>query len=520
MQKIRWYGPTLVLMLTVLVVLISGPKLVKHIAWAHEAAEIELIKDGLKRNPTLSELSNAFRQVARAVKPSVVHVQVYSRTPKGQSALGNIDPEELRRWFLDPDRQNTPLPRRDNDDDLKKYDVPQPSGNGSGWVYDEKGHIITNNHVVEGADKIVVRFKDGSEREAEILGTDPKTDVAVLKVKNGELHPATLGGEVVEQGDIVFAFGSPFGNDFSMSQGIVSGKGRQVGILRSNAGYENFIQTDAAINPGNSGGPLTNIRGEVIGMNSAIATRSGFSNGVGYAIPIRMVKRVADALIKDGKVHRGYLGIVIDPLDPKLARTFGYDGKGVLVRYPVEGTPAEEAGIKRGDIITTINGNNVDSPDVLRNTVAGMPPGEEVSVEVFRSGKTLKFTIKLAVLPERTASLTPARPGGDTTTTPAQDKLLRKLGLEKVSGFKPTAATPRTPNTAKAGVMIEEVRVGSVAHSKGLIKGMVITHVQNVAVKSPAELVKQLDKHDLSKGVRISVQAGDQPVYVLLELNE
>jgi serine protease Do len=238
-------------------------------------------------------LSEAFKDVARVVEKSVVSITVYSKRPP----TGGI-PEELLP-LLPPGR--APKGNSEFDD----YDVPQQYGSGSGWIYDTKGHIITNNHVIDGADRIVVRFYDGSERDAKVVGVDTKTDIAVVKVKGDDLHPAKRADKPVDQGEIVFAFGSPFRFDFSMSQGIVSAKGRQLGILRGAQGYENFIQTDAAINPGNSGGPLTNIYGEVVGMNTAIASRTGAYNGLGFAIPVRMVEQVGDQLIENGKVSRG-----------------------------------------------------------------------------------------------------------------------------------------------------------------------------------------------------------------------
>jgi serine protease Do len=531
MNRIRWYGPTIVLLMTVLAVMVAGPSLVRRIAWAYDDERITLVEDGLSHNPTLAELSNAFRKVAQVVEPSVVHVQIFSRQARRSINVpdphGEI-PEEFRQWFFGPhgltppdqgDQNSNPAPKRDGDD-LNKYDVPQQTGSGSGWVYDTKGHIITNNHVVDGADKIVVRFNNGSERVAKVVGTDPKTDVAVIEVEDSDLHAAHIGREAVEQGDMVFAFGSPLGNEFSMSQGIVSGKGRQIGILNGRSGYENFIQTDAAINPGNSGGPLTNIYGQVIGMNTAIATRTGFYMGIGYAIPVKLVKNVADQIINNGKVRRGYLGIVIDPLEPKLAQTFGFNGRGVLVRYAVEGTPAADAGIKRGDIITKVNGMVVTEPDELRNTVAAMPPDSKVAIEYFRDGKTQTAEIKLAELPDTVASAGPVpavpAPG---QTTPASNELLRKLGLEGVSAMTTTLAEEQNLKFT-AGVLVREVRQNSVAWTEGLRKQMIITDVMNVPVKTPEELVTELKKHDLTKGVRVSVLAGDQPVFMLLELDQ
>jgi serine protease Do len=251
---------------TALLVMVAGPSIVRRLVFAGESAHIQLAKNDLEHNQVLEQMSQAYREIAQAVEPSVVHVQVFS----SKSADEGINPEDFFRHRLPPglgpdqgddDQPQAPAPRRGPGDNLDKYNPPHPYGTGSGWVYDAAGHIITNYHVIRDADKITIKHPNGSEQTATVVGFDDKTDVAVLKVAADDLHPASLGTKPVEQGEIVFAFGSPFQFDFSMSQGIISGKNRQLGILRDTQGYENFLQTDAAINPGNSGGPLVNIRG-------------------------------------------------------------------------------------------------------------------------------------------------------------------------------------------------------------------------------------------------------------------
>ncbi len=530
MSRIRWYGPTLVLVFAVLLVMIAGPGVARRVAHAQRDEHIQLVRQELTHNPALAELNNAFRRVAEVVEPSVVHLEVASRQSTLRRRLW--DDDLLRRWFGNPERLPDwlrPDPdddEDDKDDDYRRFDVPPAFGNGSGWVYDQQGHIITCNHVISGADVITVRFADGSERKAEIVGTDPKTDVAVIRVTDDSLHAAAIADEPVEQGDIVFAFGSPFGKEFSMSQGIVSAKGRRVGLfLRRDArgrvyneGYENFIQTDAAINPGNSGGPLTNIRGEVVGMNSAIASRTGFSNGVGYAIPIDLIVNVAQQLIDEGKVRRGFLGIVFEELTPKMARTFGYEGTGVLVRYPVEGTPAHKAGIKSGDILTKINDITVDSGDQLRRLIARYKPGTILAVEVFRDGKTLNFDITIAEQPDELAAA--AAPSGRLDADepdPDDMELLRKLGIERISTFTEELAE-RSGLQFTPGVAVLAVRPHSSAHAAGLRRGHIITAIQGVAIDTAEDLVQQLDEYDLTQGVRIKVMDDKTPRFLLLEL--
>lgn len=514
MRRVRWYGPSILLLVTTFLVMVTGPRLARHIAWAQEDVKILRVKDSLARNGTLAELSQSFRQVVQAVEPSVVYIQVSSKR-RGNGPGGALE-EDLFKRFFGPDA--LPRDREDGgrDGEMDRYNVPQTYGSGSGWVYDNLGHIVTNNHVIDNADVITIRFQDGSEREATIVGTDPKTDIAVLKIEGGDLHPASLAQDQAEQGDIVFAFGSPFRFEFSVSQGIVSAKGRRLGILDNKQGYEDFIQTDAAINPGNSGGPLTNIYGQVVGMNTAIATRSGGYQGLGFAIPIDMVVNIVEQLIATGKVSRGYLGIYIADLDPKLARTFGYEGEGVLVENPIDGGPAIKAGVQRGDIISHIDGHKVGSADELRNLVAGLPPGTTLDLEVFRAGEQLELEITIAELPEQVASAGTKRDPFEVRDEQGRE-LLRKLGIESATALTEEIAE-RLDIEFQPGVVIQSVRRGSVAAAGRLAPRQVITAVMGAPVDSVEQLVTELRKHDLSSGVRISVFERDVRRFVLLEL--
>ena len=537
MSRIRSYGPSVVLLVAMSVTLFGGPFVMRQLAWAEQDARLDQARSQLKDSPLVA-LGQAFRDVARAVEPSVVHIQVSRKASAGgQNPFGGgeeIDPNELfRRFFRDrgfeeglPEQEEQPNPRRRPQreaDPYEQFNPLRPSGSGSGWIYQHANgekYIITNNHVVEGADQVLVKFYDKSERIAQVVGTDPQTDVAVLKVDNGSLHPAKLAGEPVEQGDLVFAFGSPFQFEFSMSQGIVSGKGRRLGILGA-SGYEDFIQTDAAINPGNSGGPLTNVYGEVIGMNSAIATRTGAFNGLGFAIPTPMIKNVVAQIIDEGKVSRGYLGVWIKDLEDKLARSFGFDGKGVLVEDVVDkDSPAAKAGLVGGDIITEVNGKPVTTASELRGTVAMYQPGETVKMKVFREGKFTTASVKLGELPKQEGVQSRIVPGNRRENVePNKLEPLHKLGFEQMSTLTEDLAAKNNLDV-DGGVLVESVRSGSVADLQGIGRGVVILEVNGKAVESLEGLAEQVGSANLAEGVRMRVLVGGVKRFVFLELPE
>jgi serine protease Do len=536
MRKNRPFTPAFLLILSAILAG-SGVVSMPENAAARDDVNIAEVKQSLSDNVSLSELGSAFRKVAEIVEPSVVHIQVSARQRDRSSREMMPDDEMLRRFFGphfwkfyqdqqdDPDSPENTDPREpQTEEDYRRYNVPQVFGTGSGWIYDEQGHIITNNHVIENADVITVRFLDGTEQEATVVGTDPKSDIAVIQIKDAsKFRPATLARKPVEQGDIVFAFGSPFQFEFSMSQGIVSAKGRRLGLLNARnrgGGYENFIQTDAAINPGNSGGPLTNIYGEVVGMNSAIATRTGSNSGLGFAIPVDMIKNIAGQILESGQVQRGYLGILIQDLSPKMAKTFNFSGEGVLIGQVLRGEAAEKGGIKNGDIITHINGEPVSTADQLRNTVADFKPGTELTLDVFRAGQNTQINIKIGELPGNpNETESPVSPDADPSSHEDQMQTLRKLGVQDVitmtTDLAEKAAIDFTP-----GVLIGNVREGSIAEAAGLAPKQIITHVMDQPVKNKDDLLNALGDLDLSQGVRLTIVDGDNSRFVYLELSE
>jgi serine protease Do len=341
---------------------------------------------------------------------------------------------------------------------------------GSGVIVSRDGVVLTNNHVVEKAEEIRVTLSDGTTLSAKTVGTDPKSDLAVLKLTGelGKLQPLRLGDSAkLRLGEVVLAIGNPFGVGQTVTMGIVSALGRaSVGIVD----YEDFIQTDAAINPGNSGGALVNMRGELVGINTAILSRSGGYQGIGFAIPTAMARPIMESLLKRGKVVRGWLGVEIQGLTEEIAKALGIPGvKGVLVADVQPDSPADKGGIKRGDVITEINGKPTRSVARLRNSVAAAGSGTKVKLKLLREGKARTVDITLGVLPGDQVARLDSSQGvlGGLTVEPLTDATKRRLGL------------PRR----LTGVLVTEVRSGSAADGAGLRKGDVLMQINRQAIK-------------------------------------
>jgi serine protease Do len=465
-------------------------------------------------------LSEAFEGVAEFVKPSVVQISVQRRGglnlnrggrrlpfpgPNGPQNLDPKDLEHLLRRFFGPDGQPQP----------QQFGGPRPDGGtGSGFVFDDRGHILTNNHVVDGAGKISVTFHDGVEAAAKVVATDDKTDIAVIKVENTSYRPLPRGESAkLKVGELVMAVGSPFGQSHSVTTGIVSATDRN--SLGINA-FESFIQTDAAINPGNSGGPLVNMSGQVVGINSVIMTGAGArgNDGVGFAIPIDMASTVADHLIKFGKVRRARVGIELGVLTPSLGKQLGLDPntKGVMVGKILPGSPAEKAGLKAGDVITGFNGAAVASVPGFRLTVSSSEAGKEFGLRYWRDGREHTTTITPA--PEEQVVFAQERPRPNAD--PEEKKETEKADI---SGFG-LEVQPLTPELASQfgypkdvkGLLINGVKPESPAAASGLEQGQLITRVVKDRKVQGVSSVKEFESlAGKADELALYVEQPDQP---------
>ena len=438
----------------------------------------------------LQGLSQAFRDVVKDVSPAVVYIST-EQTVKGQTMQDPLrdffGDEFFRRFFGDTPRNNREYKR---------------SGLGSGFITSKDGYILTNNHVVANADEIKVTLADKREFGAKVIGTDPKTDVAVIKIEGEDLPTAALGDSSrLEVGDWAIAIGTPFGLSQTVTAGIISAEGRaNIGIND----YEDFIQTDAAINPGNSGGPLVNIDGEVIGINTAIYSRSGGYQGIGFAIPINMAKSVMESLITKGKVVRGWLGVMIQPVTPQIAKGFGLkEAKGTLVGDVLKDGPAEKAGLERGDVILSFDGQAVDGPNALKNIVAGTEVGKEVDVLVIRDGKeeTIKVKIGEQAADTQASAVTPseASPKLGLSVQELTPDIAGKLGYE-----------------GDSGVVIANVEQGSPASEAGLRRGDLIKEINREQIESLEDYNKAMASVDEEEGFLALVRRGENTLYVVV----
>lgn len=436
----------------------------------------------------LNALSNAFSDVAEKVTPSVVTISTET-VIKGRQ----VSPY----WFPFDDFFGQRMPEREF----------TQQGLGSGVIVQADGVILTNNHVVDKADNIVVKLMDGRQFKAEVKGTDSRTDLAVLKIDASNLPSISIGNsDAVRVGEWVLAVGSPLQEEFAhtVTSGIVSAKGRTgVGLTQ----YEDFIQTDAAINPGNSGGALVNLKGELIGINTAIASRSGGNIGIGFAIPANLASKVMSDILTKGKVVRGWLGVQISNITPDIAKMYGLNNnsEGVFIREVVKDSPAETAGLQAGDIVLEVSGKKVRNATELSTLIGSTDPRTSVNLKVLRDGKEREINVKLAEFPEEE----PAIAGNERQN-------VESLGL-RVENVSPELRR-RYDLSNSEGVVITSVAQGSVAARVGLQEGDVITRLNRQNVRSISEFNQVIA--DLKPGdpVILNVLRGDRRFIVNFNL--
>lgn len=439
-----------------------------------------------------------FVSLAKKMKPLVVNISttaVSEGRGGGQdfgSPFGEEDPfnDFWRRFFGGPGGPGGPGPRG-----------PQRQrSSGSGFLIDSDGSILTNNHVVENAQKIIVKLSDDSEHEAKVIGRDPKTDIAVIKIEaKNSLPMAVLGdSDRLEVGEWVVAIGNPFGLDSTVTSGIVSAKGRHI----NQGPYDNFIQTDASINPGNSGGPLINLRGEVVGINTAIFTRSGGNIGIGFAIPVNLVKELLPQLRGKGKVTRGYLGVLIQKVTPEIADSLGMErGYGALVANVSKDGPAEKAGVKVGDVIVEFDGKEVKDSADLPIIVARTQVEKKVRMKVLRDKKEVLLNVAVGELKEEeVVASVPEKGELGMTVQRLTPQIAESLGLEKTEG-----------------VVVTQVEPGSAADESGIRRGDVILEIDRKAVRNVEEYRKSLAAIRKGRGVLFLVRRGENTLFLALK---
>ncbi len=444
----------------------------------------------------LRQTGQAFRTVAKQVSPAVVFIQVEKTAdqqqmiPFGSPFNGPFGDEFFHRFFGTP-------PEGHGSGKMPKRMI---QGQGSGFIISPDGLIMTNNHVVGDADKVTVRLLDGREFKAKVIGTDPPTDVAVIKIDAHDLPVLPLGdSDKLEVGDWVLAVGNPFGLSHTLTAGIVSAKGRSgIGIND----YENFIQTDAAINPGNSGGPLVDLDGKAVGINTAIFSRSGGYMGIGFAIPINMAKKIRDQLVETGTVTRGQLGVYIQDVTEDLAQSFGLkEAKGILVSKVIDGSPAAKAGLQRGDVLLKADGRPVGKVNEFRNAIAMTTPGTVVRLDILRGGKPLQIKVTIGKRKHEAGS-------GETA--------VEKTGTY---GLSLQALTPdlaaQLGYDNETGVLVADVEDGSPADAAGIQQGDLILEINRKAVTTPEAARKELQASGKKPAVLL-VRHGDTTRYVAL----
>jgi serine protease Do len=490
---------------------VIGPLVVEEISYAVAAGENRAAREQLAKLSNADRTSELYRAVAKAVKPAVVVVHVRKKIDmRGHPPIGQGQMDEYMRRYFGRAPGGSSVPPKDDEKEAPKREFFS-SGVGSGAIVDaKKGYILTNWHVVQGADEVEIALLDGRRLKTEWVRTDQKTDIAVVKIKPERLIDAPIGdSDEMEVGDCVMAVGAPEGLPQTVTVGIISAKGRTTG----RRGYENFLQTDAAINHGNSGGPLVNMRGQIIGINTAIVSRTGVNEGIGLSIPSNMVRNVMRQLIDTGEVVRGYIGVHIQDIDEKLAKSFKLpSADGVLVAGVAPRGPAREAGMEIGDFIVNVGKRRTKTVNELRNYVASLSPGQTVKVKLYREGKIKTVNLKIARQPEDMMA-------AFSVPLEKKAKSVKKLGVEVVSADAKTAEKHGFKKDVK-GAIITKVAPGSDAEKNGLAAGQLITKVHGKPVSGAEEFNKAIAATKKG-GIRLLVKdkAGGQR-FVFIEFSK
>ncbi len=466
------------------------------VSTAQAASGAEALPQTMTFAPVVKRAAPAVVQISST---KVIKAEAQGRNGRGQQQNPFFDDPFFRRFFGD---QN-PFQPRDR----------RESGLGSGVIVSPNGYILTNNHVVEGATSVKVTLSDRREYTAKIIGTDPQSDIAVVKIEaKNDLPVLPLSDSSKSQvGDICLAIGNPFGIGQTVTMGIVSATGRNSLGIES---YEDFIQTDAAINPGNSGGALINARGELIGINTAILSGSGANAGVGFAIPINMARNVMDQLMKSGKVVRGYMGAMLQNVDPNVAKAFGLPSgtAGAAVTSVDPGTPADKAGLKTGDVITAVNGENIVDMAQLRLRIASFAPGTTVRLHVFRDGKPQDVNVTLAERPSDKERAKGRRGGGGPGGDNGQPSSLNGVSVQDLT---PQIAQQLGLDSNVTGVVVTDVDEASAAADAGLQQGDVIQQVNRQPVRNTNDFDKLT--RNANGTVLLFVNRGGRTLFIPVE---
>jgi serine protease Do len=466
-----------------------------HAVWGAEKVAVQVAKN---TSPvSLADFKNGFASVLTPALPAVVTI-TSTKIVKTQNNVPDFFNDPMFRQFFGnqlPPSARGPQPQRE-------------SGLGSGVIVNPNGYILTNNHVVAEASDVEVFTQDQKKYKAKVIGTDPLTDIAVLKIEATGLPTLTLAdSSTLKVGDVVFAIGQPFGIGETATMGIVSATGRGLGGAIER--YENFIQTDAAINPGNSGGALIDLRGNLVGINTAILAGGGGeggNQGVGFAIPINMARNVMDQIVEHGKVIRGFLGVSIQGVDPDMAKAFGLThGGGALIGDVSADSPAAKAGLQRGDIVLALNGQPVNGPDDLSVTVSELPPGTLVHLKVFRNGQEQTIDATLGEYPE-------------TASAKAEKSEVAPAGLKgmQVQNLTPDIARQLQLPSTVLGVVVSEVEPSSAAAEAGLQRGDVIQEVNRKPVRN-IEQYRQALAGAGNQSVLLLVNRGGATHYIMVQ---